>query len=152
MWLFECLCQKQKYYRALEKAQSPDPSVPRRGRVTSVLKWRLVGVTASRPKPEAGLPISKQRSPSGDACGGDDGGRRHSDPGLGREEPLCTVECTRPCARPTKCTRLPDLCEMTTKCSINCQEGPVAPSSSFGGRGKAHMCTTHTAEVWFLKA
>lgn len=28
-WLFECLCQKQKYQRALEKAQSPDPSVPR---------------------------------------------------------------------------------------------------------------------------
>lgn len=68
---YSCLCHKRKYQRALEKEAAARPSVPQ-GRVTSVLTGRLWGDCLP---PKAGLPISKQMSSSGDACGGDDGGR-----------------------------------------------------------------------------
>lgn len=60
-----------EYQRALEKEAAARPSVPQ-GRVTSVLTGRC-GVTAPHSELE---PISKQACSLGDACGGDDGGRR----------------------------------------------------------------------------
>lgn len=67
-----------EYQRALEKEAAARPSVPQGE--SHLCFQDGVGVTASRSELE---PISEQASSSGDACGGDDGGRRQR-PDLGR--------------------------------------------------------------------
>lgn len=164
-WMHDYLsvCAKSRNTRGLwrKEVQRPDPSVPWRGQVTSVLKWRLVGVTSSRSG--ARLPISKQMSSSGDACGGDDnGGHRHRPwPGAKRAsvhgrmyQALCmslflvaqqNAQSYWACKKRQSSAR--------SNCQPTCSRQMLLPlPPPFGGRRKAHACTTHTVEVRFLKA
>lgn len=78
--------------------QRPDPSVPWRGQVTSVLKWRSVGVTSSRSELDCQYPsrcppqvmhVAEMITEGTD-----------TDPDLGQKGPPYMVGCTRPCACP----------------------------------------------------
>lgn len=99
MHAYLSVCAKSRNIRGLwrKEVQRPDPSVPRRGQVTSVLKWPSVGVTSSRSKLDCQSPsrCPPQVMHVAEMTEGTD-----TDPDPGRKGPPCMVGCTRPCACP----------------------------------------------------